>query len=158
MKEIPLDEFVTFQLLRLTNQFSRQATKLLLIHTGLRLPEWRCLSILGAYGPQHINQIVARLSADKGLISRSLTSLENSSYVRMKRNTVDRRQIIVTLSAKGRKTLKLMMPIIQHRHSKLVANLTKQDREMLSKIMAKLHKASMLVDEEMGIKNSIDPD
>ena len=152
MKEIPLDEFITFRLLHLTNRFNRQSVKILATHTGLRLPEWRCLAILGAYGPQQVNQIAARLAADKGLISRSLTSLENSGQVKMKRSTGDRRQIMVRLTAKGKKTLERMMPIMQRRHGKLADALTRQERETLYKAIAKLHQASTLIEEEIGLE------
>lgn len=158
MKEIPLDEFITFRLLHLTNRFNRQAVKILATHTGLRLPEWRCLAILGAYGPQQVNQISARLGADKGLISRSLTSLEKSGHVKMKRNTGDRRQILVTLTAKGKKTMERMMPIMRRRQGKLVKSLTRQEWKMLDKIVAKLHQASMLIDEEIGLEYNLPAD
>ena len=48
--EPALDEFITFKLLRLTNRFSRQSVRILARHSELRLPEWRCLAIVEAYG------------------------------------------------------------------------------------------------------------
>ena len=94
MSELPLDQFITFRLLRLTNQLNRQAGKILASHVGLRLPEWRCLAILGAYGSMQVNQVATKLSADKGLISRSLSSLEKSGLVKTKRGAEDKRQIV----------------------------------------------------------------
>ena len=129
MSELPLDEFITFRLLRLTNQLNRQAGKILASQVGLRLPEWRCLAILGAYGSMQVNQIAAKLSADKGLISRSLSSLERSNLVKTKRSAEDRRQIEIALTARGKNMVNEMMPIMQNANVFYLTLLAKKSRK-----------------------------
>ena len=152
MKELPLDQFITFRLLCLTNQLSRQSTKLIGTHSSLRLPEWRCLAILGAYGPQQVNEITVRLQSDKGLVSRSLSALLKKGYVKTKCGSDDRRRTIVSLTSKGKSTVKQIMPIMQQRQTKLISAVTKKEKLMLYKIISKLQIASTLVDEEITSK------
>ena len=153
MSELPLDQFITFRLLRLTNQLNRQAGKILASHVGLRLPEWRCLAILGAYGSMQVNQVATKLSADKGLISRSLSSLEKSRLVKTKRSAEDRRQIVIALTSRGRKTVSVMMPIMQKRQRVLFDALSKKEQKELHRMIDKLHVAVDAIDNEFVQKN-----
>tara|TARA_Y100000994_G_C15575149_1_gene394174 strand:+ start:316 stop:783 length:468 start_codon:yes stop_codon:yes gene_type:complete len=153
MSELPLDQFITFRLLRLTNQLNRQAGKILASKVGLRLPEWRCLAILGAYGSMQVNQIATKLSADKGLISRSLSSLEKSRLVKTKRSAEDRRQIVIALTSRGRKTVSVMMPIMQKRQRVLIDALSKKEQNELHRMIDKLHIAVDAIDDEFVQKN-----
>tara|TARA_B100000676_G_C17868407_1_gene727196 strand:- start:224 stop:691 length:468 start_codon:yes stop_codon:yes gene_type:complete len=153
MSELPLDQFITFRLLRLTNQLNRQAGKILASKVGLRLPEWRCLAILGAYGSMQVNQIATKLSADKGLISRSLSSLEKSRLVKTKRSAEDRRQIVIALTSRGRKTVSVMMPIMQKRQRVLIDALSKKEQNELHRMIDKLHIAVDAIDNEFVQKN-----
>jgi len=141
MNDLPLDQFITFRLLRLTNQLNRQAGKILASHVGLRLPEWRCLAILGAYGSMQVNQIATKLSADKGLISRSLSSLDKSGLVKTKRGAEDKRQIVIALTARGKKTVGAMMPVMQQRQGILIGALSKKEQSELHRMIDKLHDA-----------------
>ena len=152
MKELLLDDFITFRLLCLTNQLSRQSTKLIAAHSNLRLPEWRCLAILGAHGPQQVSEITARLQSDKGLVSRSLSGLVKKGCVETKCGSDDRRRTIVSLTTKGMSTVKRMMPIMQQRQTKLIDAVTKKERLMLYKVISKLQIASTLADEEIASK------
>ena len=154
MKDLPLDQFVTFRLLRLTNQLNRQAVRILAQHAGLRLPEWRCLAIIDAYGPQQVNQIAARLSADKGLISRSLASLEGSGHIKMARGAVDRRQVRVSLTAAGKKVVARMMPIMRQRQEHLLAALPERQRADFYRKIDKLQAASEAFDEELELNEA----
>ena len=153
MSELPLDEFITFRLLRLTNQLNRQAGKILASQVGLRLPEWRCLAILGAYGPLQVNQIAAKLSADKGLISRSLSSLERSNLIKTKRSAEDKRQIEIALTTRGKNTVNAMMPIMQKRQRVLFDALSKKELKELHRMIDKLHVAVDAIDNEFVQKN-----
>ena len=147
MADLALDQFVTFRLLRLTNQLNRQAIRILAQCTELRLPEWRCLAIIDAYGSQQVNQIAARLSADKGLISRSLASLEAAGLVVMARNTRDRRQVTAALTAAGKGTVDRVMPIMNQRQNHLLGALSARERKDLYRLIEKLQGAAEDFDE-----------
>ena len=146
--EPALDEFITFKLLRLTNRFSRQSVRILARHSELRLPEWRCLAIVEAYGPQQVKLIASRLSADTGLISRSLASLEAAGQLKMVRNSRDRRQVTVSLTARGRRTVNHQMPILQRRQEHLLAVLSDRERRQFYSTIDKLHAAAEAFDDE----------
>ena len=148
MSELPLDQFITFRLLRLTNQLNRQAGKILASHVGLRLPEWRCLAILGAYGSMQVNQVATKLSADKGLISRSLSSLEKAGLVKTKRGAEDKRQIVIALTPRGKKTVGAIMPIMQQRQETLIGTLSKKEQRELHRMIDKLHDAVQTIDND----------
>lgn len=151
MEDLPLDQFVTYRLLRLTNQLNRQAVRLLAQNTGLRLPEWRCLAIIDAYGPQQVNQIAGRLSADKGLVSRSLAALEGAGYIRMERSAQDRRNVTASLAPRGEEAVARMMPIMRRRQEVLLGVLSPGEREELYRQIDKLHEAAKAFENELAM-------
>ena len=153
--EPALDEFITFKLLRLTNRFSRQSVRILARHSELRLPERRCLATVEAYGPQQVKQIASRLSADTGLISRSLASLEAAGQLKMVRNSRDRRQVTVSLTARGRRTVNHQMPILQRRQEYLLAVLSDRERQQFYSMIDKLHAAADVFDDEFLVEAAV---
>tara|TARA_Y100001934_G_C12308293_1_gene753590 strand:+ start:621 stop:935 length:315 start_codon:yes stop_codon:yes gene_type:complete len=100
-----------------------------------------------------VNQIATKLSADKGLISRSLSSLEKSRLVKTKRSAEDRRQIVIALTSRGRKTVSVMMPIMQKRQRVLIDALSKKEQNELHRMIDKLHIAVDAIDNEFVQKN-----
>tara|TARA_B100000929_G_C15192314_1_gene312745 strand:- start:181 stop:480 length:300 start_codon:yes stop_codon:yes gene_type:complete len=96
-----------------------------------------------------VNQVATKLSADKGLISRSLSSLEKSGLVKTKRGTEDKRQIAIALTPRGKKTVGAIMPIMQQRQETLIGALSKKEQSELHRMIDKLHDAVQTIDNEV---------
>ena len=95
-----------------------------------------------------MKQIASRLSADTGLISRSLASLEAAGQLNMVRNSRDRRQVTVSLTARGRRTVSHLMPILRRRQEHLLAVLSDRERRQFYRTIDKLHAAAEAFDDE----------
>ncbi|MGI9426525.1 MAG: MarR family winged helix-turn-helix transcriptional regulator, partial [Hyphomicrobiaceae bacterium] len=83
--DLPLEDFLTYRLVTLTNRLNRQAKQLLDESASLRLPEWRCLAFIkhcsDAHGKAGLHQLAEKTEMDRALISRSVQGLVEKGHV-----------------------------------------------------------------------------
>jgi DNA-binding MarR family transcriptional regulator len=137
--DLPLERYITFGLLRLTNRLNRQSMRLVEENGGLKLPEWRCLAFIGRVGRISLNEIAELTSMDRALISRSVQSLVERGLVLVERDTVDRRIVNVAVTAGGRATHARLRPVMEARQRRLLAALGDEDRAALDRILGRLN-------------------
>ena len=65
-EDVPFEQFLTYRLLTLTSRLNRQAIKILETHHDLRLPEWRCLAMIGRHRMLNVNRISEIAGMDRG--------------------------------------------------------------------------------------------
>jgi MarR family transcriptional regulator, 2-MHQ and catechol-resistance regulon repressor len=68
------------------------------------------LEALYHLGPMHQRELGQKLFTSKGNITHVLENLTRHQLVKRERNAIDRRQIVVRLTASGRKTVERVMP------------------------------------------------
>ena len=141
LDDLPLQDFLTYRLLTLTNRLNRQATKILSREADLRLPEWRCMGLLLANGPVSVARMTELSGMDKGLISRSLTSLTDKGFVITVRPRDDRRTLVASLTKSGKRQAEKILPVMQGRQRHLLAALSPDDRAATYRIIDQLHGA-----------------
>lgn len=141
LDDLPIQNFLTYRLLTLTNRLNRQATKILSREADLRLPEWRCMGLLLANGPISVARMAELSGMDKGLISRSLTSLTDKGVVLTVRPRDDRRTLVASLTKAGKRQAEKILPIMQARQRHLLAALSPDDRDATYRIIDHLHGA-----------------
>ncbi len=141
LDDLPLQNFLTYRLLTLTNRLNRQATKILSREADLRLPEWRCMGLLLANGPISVARMAELSAMDKGLISRSLGSLTDKGFVLTMRPQDDRRTVVASLTKTGERQAKKILPVMRKRQRHLLAALSPEDRAATYRIIDQLHGA-----------------
>lgn len=141
LEDLPLQDFLTYRLLTLTNRLNRQATKILSREAGLRLPEWRCMGLLFANGPISVARMAELSAMDKGLISRSLSSLTDKGFVLTMRPRGDRRTLVASLTKAGERQAEKILPVMRKRQRHLLAALSPEDRAATYRIIDQLHGA-----------------
>lgn len=137
---LPLERFVTFALLRLTNRLNRQAMHMVSEASNLRLPEWRCLALVCAGDGVTLAEIVERTGLDGGLITRSAQGLVEKGFLLVARDTKDRRIVRATATAQGMRLYRQVLPVMQARQARLLGALTEADRSALYRIVDRLNR------------------
>jgi DNA-binding MarR family transcriptional regulator len=135
---LPLEQYVTLGLLRLTNRLNRQSMQLLDRSAGLGLPEWRCLAFIGRTDTISLNEITDLTGMDRGLISRSVQSLVEKGLVLVARDPADRRLVLAAMTRKGKDVYRAVKPVMHARQLRLRESLDSADRQALYRIMDRL--------------------
>ena len=151
-EDVSFEQFLTYRLLTLTNRLNRQASKILESRNNLRLPEWRCLAMIGRHQMLNVNRISELTGMDRGLISRAVHGLVTKDYVLAERSTHDRRIVRATLTIAGTTLYEEMLPVMQQRQRELLSALSPSDRRAVYRITDRLNDA--LDDWEEGWKQS----
>ncbi len=135
---LPFEEFLTYRLLMVSNRLNRQAAHILEAENGLRLPEWRCLALIGCYGRMSLNRISEMMAIDPSLTSRSIRGLVEKGHVLTERDAADRRIVYATLTKQGESVYHTTMPVVRRRQMSLLAALSPSDRKAIYRIIDRL--------------------
>lgn len=138
LEDLPLEQFLTYRLLLLTNRLNRQAMEILDEACGLRLPEWRCLAFIGRAGRISLAAISETTTMDRALVSRSVQGLVEQGLAQTVRDLKDRRVVFADLTEAGRRMHRAVLPKMQARQARLLGALTDPERRQLYVIMDKL--------------------
>lgn len=133
--QLPIDQFLTYRILTLTSRLNRQAMQILEDSCGLRLPEWRCMAMIGRSGELSLFNISDIAGMDRGLVSRSIQSLVEQGLVATERGGDDRRIVRATLTKKGEQMFQKTFPIMQRRQMRLLSSLSPGDQKAFYRIM-----------------------
>src|SRR4051812_34979501 len=102
-KPAPLDleRFLPYRLDILAEAVSRALSRIYKEQYGLGVPEWRVLAHLGQYAPITAKAIGAHSRMHKTKISRAVAALEELGFLIRNGNDADRREELLSLTAKG---------------------------------------------------------
>lgn len=148
-RELHIGEFLTFKMIRLANAMKANVTRRYLADFGLSVPEWRLLAMTIRFQPVRFSELVAISSMDKGQASRTLQMLTRRGLIvtrpvgRTSRRAGDNLSTPVILSAtrRGRRLYATLLPVAQRNQAHLLALLTRNERKVLYRILAKLFEA-----------------
>ncbi len=138
--EYVLNDFISVRIMQLSNQLNRQSVRILSKRSKLRLPEWRCITVIVVQGELKIGKIADTLSSDFGQVSRAVTPLEKMDYVVTERDKKDKRRVKVKVTPKGLEEFEKIMPILNSRQKLLHNCLEAGENKMLRLTMEKLPK------------------
>ena len=144
-----IGHFLTFQLIRLANAAKSNVTRRYLADFGLSVPEWRLLAMTTRFQPVRFSELVANSSMDKGQASRTLHGMIKRGYIATKSQLAGHRKagdtaavpVILTVTAKGRKLYKAVLPVAQRNQARLLQKLTRDERRTLYSVLSKLFSA-----------------
>lgn len=139
---LPVEQFLTYRLHALHSALNRQAIEILGRVSGLGLPEWRVVALLGTGATLTARKIGQTSAIDKGLLSRTLAALEQRGLIVTARDARDRRLVKVTLTAKGQATYDKTIPHMQARQRALMKALNKSEQTAVFAIFDKLLSAA----------------
>jgi MarR family transcriptional regulator, 2-MHQ and catechol-resistance regulon repressor len=125
------------KLMRATDSVQSQLD-LALYEYGLTENQFGILEVLYHLGPMHQRELGQKLFTSKGNITHVLENLTRGQLVKRERNATDRRQIMVRLTASGRKTVERVLPQQVTQIVALFAALSPTEQDALGALSKKL--------------------
>lgn len=105
---------------------------------GLTVGGWRTLSLIGRYEPIHPSSIAERTSVDPDKVTRAVDRLVDKGLVARKIDKLDRRRVVLTLTARGRRVHAEIDQVRRAVEEKFLSVLTKDELKGFNAVMDKL--------------------
>ncbi len=102
------------------------------------LPEWRVLLSLMQNPGLTANEIKDRWAMDKMTISRAVVRLVDMGRVVRSRNPKDGRSYVLSVTKKGARLYKKVLPAANARYRELLSCLTETERSALRRLLSKM--------------------
>ena len=134
--------FVTFRLARLQSSLNAQATALLKSKSGLSLVEWRLIQTLRMIENASLTEIADHVQMDKGQLSRKIKAMVEKGLLRAETDKQDQRVQHLTLTPKAEELSARMMPYMEARQQRLLADVSAADLAVFYSVVGKIEAAS----------------
>lgn len=143
-----LDEFTPYQLSTSSNAVSDLIAREYKSRFGLKIPEWRVMAVLGSRRSATQRHLVEATLMDKVTVNRAVANLVARSLLLRSPNNADGRSHHLVLSDTGRDLFEQIMPTALAMEKKILAALTKEEQQMLSRILAKVKQSADIIAAE----------
>lgn len=128
---LDLDRFLPYRLDILAEGVSRSLSRIYKERYGLGVPEWRVLAHLGQYAPITAKAIGTHSRMHKTKVSRAVAELEQLGFVTRAGSDRDRREELLSLTAKGRAAYDDLAPKAAEFGRHLLDDLSPAERKAL---------------------------
>ncbi len=135
---LKLSEFLPYQLSVLSNRISRSIADSYEERFQISLPEWRVMAVLGEEPDLSAGQVADRTAMDKVAVSRAVNKLIECGRIERHFADEDRRRSVLALSKTGKKTYFDVIPIALGHESKLLEQLSDDEKAQLDALLTKL--------------------
>ena len=109
-KNLKLENQLCFALYAASLSMSK-AYKPYLDAVGLTYPQYLVMLVLWENDQQNVSDIGERLFLDSGTLTPLLKRLENTGYVKLSRDTLDERRVLVNLTSTGKNLKRKILPL-----------------------------------------------
>ncbi len=135
---LALEEFLPYRLSVLTNLVSSAIAREYSSRYSLSIAEWRVMAALGRFPGLSAVEVAERTAMDKVKVSRAVASLHKAGRLKRKISAQDRRRSVLSLSAKGNKIYRDIVPRARHYEKALYDSLNSAETKSLNKLITKL--------------------
>jgi DNA-binding MarR family transcriptional regulator len=133
-----IESLFTYRLHVLKKHTDRTMNEAFTDEIALTLTEARVLLSVGSFGALSVSDLGKASNLDRSQASRATDILERKGLVEKASSETDGRGVVVTLTAKGKKTYTRAAAIAKARNDDILAALRPAEREALNAILAKL--------------------
>lgn len=140
-----LEVYVPYYINMISNKLTRGSSRLYIRKFDIGVIEWRILGFLVMKNGGSANEICQMLAIDKAAASRAVQQLQAKDLVAV--NPIDRRQNVLSITAKGKKLHDKILPIALKREGILLSKLSTTEKETLIKLLRKLRESIADVNE-----------
>lgn len=127
---LTLAQFLPYRLSLIANRVSRQLARLYAERFDLSIAQWRVLAVLAAEDDVGADHVCRMTAMDKVAVSRAVSRLVARRYVRRRRDSADRRRVLLSLSATGRRVYAQIVPLARAYETQLVSRLGGVDDDL----------------------------
>ena len=133
-----LEEFMPYQLARLSSTVSTTIARAYDKEFGLSIPEWRVIAVLGRFPGLSAVEVAEQTFLDKVAVSRAVTKLIKSGRIDRQFADADRRRSILNLSEKGREVHDGVAKLALQFEEALLDGVDKADIDQFNTVMDQL--------------------
>ena len=137
-----LDDYLPYQLSTTSNAVSDVIAGEYKSLFGLKIPEWRVMSVLGTRGASTQRHLVEATLMDKVTVNRAVKNLVDRDLLERSPNSADGRSHHLLLSSVGRDLYGKILPAAQAMDKKIMAVLSADEKAELSAMLAKIKKSA----------------
>jgi DNA-binding MarR family transcriptional regulator len=101
-------------------------------------PQFAALAKLADVGETSQNQLGSLIAMDAATVKGVIDRVKARGLVELTRHDVDRRRLMVSLTAEGRETVERLVPIAEEISSETLAPLSPRDAATLLRLLAKI--------------------
>ncbi len=140
MSQFSLRDFLPYLLNQAAEEASLSFQKVYKGRYGMLRAEWRVLFYLGNHGPMTASAISVDAKTHKTKISRAVSALEAKRFLTRERQSGDRRNETLSLTAAGEAAYQDLMAEAERYEAKLIADLDPNEVTILRQALKKLAK------------------
>lgn len=133
--EFDLGEYLPFQMSVIAGRVFQRVME----DAGLQVPEWRIMMALPANQPCSSHDLCILTAMDAARVSRAQRRLEDLDLISVIRDKVDRRRLVVRLSAKGIQEVLRLRTAARDAESDLLDTLGPEDRAQLKTALGSIY-------------------
>jgi len=137
-----LDDYLPYQLSTTSNVVSDVIAGEYKSLFGLKIPEWRVMSVLGTRGASTQRHLVEATLMDKVTVNRAVKNLVDRNLLERSPNTADGRSHHLLLSNVGRDLYGKILPAAQAMDKKIMSVLSADEKAALSAMLEKIKKSA----------------
>lgn len=141
-KGVDVTQNLSFRIIQLASTLGRSAANAIPDATGMSVPQWRVISVIGSRPGISFRALVQILEIDKGWISRTLAKLQDDGLVIATADPADKRQFTLELTAKGRELHHQGSRVSRLRQKRLEAEFSDTEYQALLVLLDRLQAAA----------------
>lgn len=135
---LALERFLPYRLSILSQLVSGSVHDRYFEPSGLTIPQWRVMAVLGRFAPLSASEVCDRTLMDKVTVSRAVSALLDRHLVERTAHGSDRRKSALHLTASGRDLFGEIATLALGYEARLLAGLTPDERHTLDTLLDKL--------------------
>lgn len=110
--------------------------------TGLSIPEWRVLAVLGLQASLTSQDVVNRTAMDKAKVSRAVSSLVDKGLILRDGDPYDHRLNRLSMTAAGEQVYRTVVPMARTLEKRLTDRLTDDDMAQFNALLDRLQEGA----------------
>lgn len=137
---IALEGFLPYRLNVIAEAVSRALAREYGARHGINVAQWRVLATLGQYHTMTARDIGAHSRMHKTKVSRAIAALAERGLVTRRASNGDRREALVSLSARGLAVYRDLVPVARRFEAAILAGLSDEQRRRLDSLLDDLER------------------
>ncbi|MCW5747164.1 MAG: MarR family transcriptional regulator [Alphaproteobacteria bacterium] len=135
---LALEHFLPYRLSVLSQLVSTSIHDRYFQPSGLTIPQWRVMAILGRFAPVSASEVCDRTLLDKVTVSRAIAALRQRRLVQRTVDPGDRRRSALGLTPEGQRLHQQIAALALDYERRLLQGLTSAERTALDRLLQKL--------------------
>lgn len=144
-RHIPLNQRVSYRFSLIVKRLDQALAALHAKKFGISVNNWKIMRTIAFFGPLSATELGARTSLDPDKITRAVDTLVQRSYVIRREDETDRRKVVLTLSARGRRVHDRIEAVESAMEAEFLSVLTADEQRVLLSSLGKLEQHSSVV-------------